>query len=416
MPPVDDLWYSRRRGPDGQRLPTARHGRGKRWRVRNPGTPTRLFDRRADAERYDAAVRADLARGTFIDPAAGRERLRDYAQRWLAAQTFDPATREAVAVRLRNHVYPTLGGYELRQLAAQPSIIQAWARGLSSLSPNTVRTVFANLSAVLAAAHDDGLISRNPCRVASVRPPAATRRRVQPWPLDRVAAVRAAMPPRYAALVDLGVGLGLRQGEALGLAVEDVDFLRRTVHVRRQVKQLRGRLVFAPPKGGRDRDVPLPESVSLRLAAHIEAYPPVPVTLPWREPDGRPVGVRLVFTSRERKAVNRNYLNAHVWKPALAAAGVIPPRQPGGRYVESREHGFHVLRHTYASMMLAEGVDVRTLAEYLGHQDPGFTLRVYAHLMPSAPDKVRRAVDRMLGGLDGPPVVPELYRGGGQDA
>jgi hypothetical protein len=57
---------------------------------------------------------------------------------------------------------------------------------------------------------------------------------------------------------------------------------------------------------------------------------------------------------------------------------------------------------------------VCTLAEYLGHHDPGFTLRVYAHLMPSAPDKVRRAVDRALGGLDSPPVVPALGRG--QDA
>jgi integrase len=184
------------------------------------------------------------------------------------------------------------------------------------------------------------------------------------------------------------------------------------VHVRRQVKQIHGRLVFAPPKGGKERDVPLPRSVSRRLATHMQEHPAVSVTLPWRDPDGKPVTVPLVFTSRERKAVNRNYFNAFLWKPAIVAAGVIPQRAPGERYVASREHGYHALRHTYASVLLAAGVDVRTLADFLGHSDPGFTLRVYTHVMPSAPDKARRAVDRALGeAVDGSPDVPALYRG-----
>jgi integrase len=53
----------------------------------------------------------------------------------------------------------------------------------------------------------------------------------------------------------------------------------------------------------------------------------------------------------------------------------------------------HVLRHTAASAWLAAGVDIRTVAEYLGHSDPGFTLKTYAHLMPGASDRARRAMD-----------------------
>ena len=70
----------------------------------------------------------------------------------------------------------------------------------------------------------------------------------------------------------------------------------------------------------------------------------------------------------------------------------------------TRENGFHSLRHHFASVLLSEGVDVRALAEYLGHGDPGLTLRVYAHLMPNAADRIRAAVDRVLaiGGADGP--------------
>ena len=71
-----------------------------------------------------------------------------------------------------------------------------------------------------------------------MKPPAPDRRRVQPWPGERVAAVREALPNRYAILVDMCAGLGLRQGEAFGLAVDDVDFLRSVVHVRWQVKIL----------------------------------------------------------------------------------------------------------------------------------------------------------------------------------
>jgi hypothetical protein len=92
------------------------------------------------------------------------------------------------------------------------------ARLQQRLAPNYVRVIFANLSAVLSAAVDDGLIPRNPCRAGSVKPPPPDRSRVHPWPVERVAAARAALPARYAALVDVCAGLGLRQGEAFGLA------------------------------------------------------------------------------------------------------------------------------------------------------------------------------------------------------
>jgi integrase len=58
----------------------------------------------------------------------------------------------------------------------------------------------------------------------------------------------------------------------------------------------------------------------------------------------------------------------------------------------------HVLRHTAASAWLAQGVDIRTVAEYLGHDDPGFTLRVYSHLMPDAADRARRAMNAFFEG------------------
>ena len=244
-----------------------------------------LFERKADADRHDVSVRGDIARGQYVDPRAGKLTLRTYGTTWLAGQTFDPSTREAVELRLRVHVYPVLGDVELRALAQRPSLVQSWIRGLQGqLAPNYCRTVFANLSAVLTAAVDDGLIVRNPCRAGSVRPPAPDRRKVQPWAAKRVYAVREGLPDRYASTVDAGAGLGLRQGEVFGLSPDDVDWLRRVVHVRRQIKYVGARLVFAPPKGGKERDVPLPEAMSLRLAAHLQEWPAQAITLPWLVP------------------------------------------------------------------------------------------------------------------------------------
>ena len=86
------------------------------------------------------------------------------------------------------------------------------------------------LHAVLKAAVRDRLVASNPAD--DIDRPRVTERHVEPWTAEQVAAMRAALPERYAAMVDVGAGVGLRQGAVLGLAVTDVDFLRRVVHVR----------------------------------------------------------------------------------------------------------------------------------------------------------------------------------------
>ena len=72
------------------------------------------------------------------------------------------------------------------------------------------------------------------------------------------------------------------------------------------------------------------------------------------------------------------------------------------RYVTTRKEGIHQLRHYYASVMLAGGVSIKELAEYLGHSDPAFTLRVYAHMLPcptTAPAQSSASVSSALSGL-----------------
>ena len=349
-------------------------GHTRRWQARHRDPSgvekSRTFTRKLDAQRWLDEVTADLVTGRYVDPRAGRVTLRTFAQRWLETQTFDESTREAVESRLRVHILPVLGDVELRNL--RPSTVQAWLRSREESAPSYVRVMLANLSAMLSAAVEDGLIASNPCASPSVKAPAIEKRRVVPWTVEQVQAIVDEHPERYRAVPVVAAGLGLRQGETFGLEVASVDFLRRRVLIRRQVKILKGSPILAPPKGRREREVPLPDVVAVAISERMRLYP---------------AGDGLVFTSREGGLLNRNYYNRHVWKPALRAAGVEP----------TRENGMHALRHHYASVLLEGGVSIRALADYLGHADPGFTLRTYAHLMPESEDRARTVVDASLG-------------------
>lgn len=372
MAHIEDRWE---KTVDGRRVRTDRYGQGKRWRARylDPDGTERgkMFARKTDAERWLASVSADVLRGTYVDPDAGKVTFADFAERWLEAQTFTETTREITELRIRLHAVPHLGDRELR--AIKPSVIQAWLRKLQrELAPTYVRTVLTNVSSVFNAAVDDGLIPRNPCRAHSVKPPKIERRKVEPWTVERVQAVIDALPDRYRAVAVVAAGCGLRQGEAFGLRVCDVDFLRQRLCVEQQVKLVRSKVVLDRPKGGRTRTVPLPEWVALEIAEHLRRHP--------ADHD------ELLFTTREGNPISRNHFNRHVWRPALRCAGIEP----------GRHNGMHALRHFYASALIDVGEQANAVAEHLGHADPGFTLRVYAHLFPSSEDRARRAIDTLF--------------------
>jgi integrase len=185
-------------------------------------------------------------------------------------------------------------------------------------------------------------------------------------------------------MTDCGAGIGLRISEATALVVEDIDFLRRSVHVRRAVKRVRGRLVFGPPKGGKERTVPLPGSVAVALAEHIRQFPPQPVTLSW-ETTGKPVTAHLLFTTPATgNVIEQSTSNGATWHRVREAAAPA----------HGQDTGFHALRHYYASDLVSEGADIVSVSQALGHHSAAFTLDVYAHLMPSAADRIRAIIDR----------------------
>ncbi|MFK8844905.1 tyrosine-type recombinase/integrase [Streptomyces sp. Ac-502] len=410
---IEDRWLKKRPNPETRkRERTALYGKCTRYRVKGvPGVRDRSFDALQDAKAWLAQSQTDAGRGEFIDPRDGAISLKDYIDsHWWPTQSGDPSTLERTEQRVRLHVLPHLGSQPLSHIGAQ--VLRTWTKRLEQdLGPTSIRLVWASLSGILQNAVEDRRLIRNPCRSGTVGPPAATPGRVEAWPPERVLAVRAAMPDRSRLLVVLGAGLGLRQGEAFGLGLEDIDFAKEVVHVRRQVKRVGSSLCFALPKGRKVRDVPLPSSVARDIQWHAKVFAPLRVTLPWDDPrppktpveakHRRPRTFNLLVTGRRRNAIDRKSFNTYVWKPALARAGVIAPLQEGrpGRppvWEPSREHGFHALRHFYASEELEAGESVVSLARWLGHSDPGFTLRTYSHFLPRAGARGTAAIDAVF--------------------
>ncbi|MDQ3430751.1 MAG: N-terminal phage integrase SAM-like domain-containing protein, partial [Actinomycetota bacterium] len=98
-----------------------------RYRTPDGKSRRRQFPRKGDADRFLVKVEHQKHTGAYVDPAAGKVTFQAFAEQWLAAQTFNVSTHEAVASRLKVHLLPTFAGTELR--AIRPSTVQAWLRG-----------------------------------------------------------------------------------------------------------------------------------------------------------------------------------------------------------------------------------------------------------------------------------------------
>lgn len=397
---IQDRWYKTETDANGKtaRVKTDRHGTGLRYRARYIGPDgtekSKSFrdGQKRLADQWLKDIEADMSNGQYVDPRAAQTTFQQYTEKWLSTLGADPNTIESMNSQLRLHAFPYIGSRPLGSF--KPEHIREWVATLEASVPGSYgRIIYANVRGALSAAVDDGHLSRNPVFARSVKPPALEPKRVVPWSPECVFAVQAAMPERYRAMVDLGAGCGMRQGEILGVAVDAIDFESDTLHVVQQLKLSRSKPVFALPKGGKTRDVPLPGPVADALRAHMKQFPPVEITLPWKTPDGPKTTRRLVFMAPGGNHVWRTSLNEESWKPALVAAGVIPrPETKAEGYAAAREHGMHALRHFYASALLDGGENIKAVSEYLGHSNAALTLRIYAHLMPSSQERTRTAI------------------------
>lgn len=353
----------------------ARNGR-YRARFRPPGGRERskTFDRKRDAREWLARQQGDWARGAWVDPRLGRMPLREYVAQWQRAQLHH---RETTAARtdsvLRAHLLPAFGDRPM--VAITTTDVRAWVQSLvaQGLAPRTVAGAYMLLAQIMRAAVDDQVIARTPCRRINL-PEVVDEPLVIPTPAQLEAIARE-LPAQYRRVVPVVAGTGLRQGEVLGLTVDRVDWLRRTVTVDRQLQTLpSGRRELVPPKRPSSvRTVPVGQHTLDTLTAQVAAYPP--------GADG------LLFRNRYGSPIARSTFQT-AWRAACWRAKV-------------KGFTMHDVRHFYASLLIRHGLSVTAVAARLGHKDATETLRTYAHLWPDDEDRTRQAVDTVLMGDTG---------------
>lgn len=309
-----------------------------------------------------AELLADVSRGEYR--SSSRDTFGEYAREWV--DTYGGRTtrgfRESTRIGYRRSIEKAIPFFDdrcRRMAEIEPADIRAYIRWLFDekaqgrrLSLSTVRNHVAALRALFATAAEDGDLRHNPAYGVRISRPGPAlehdEEKIRALERDELARLLSEIPDAWRLFFDLLAATGVRIGEAVELRWQDVVFGERPqVAIRRRF--YRGDVDSPKSKYGR-RDLPLPTAVARRLWAVQDA------------PD------ELLFSDPQEGWVNQDKLRRNVLKPAAIAAGV-------------EWATLHTFRHTCASLLFAEGRNVKQVQEWLGHHDPAFTLKRYVHLL-----------------------------------
>ncbi len=349
-------WEARYRGPDGKER-------------------SRRFPTRREAQAFLERTGADQQRGEWRDPQGAKVLMADWVDAWWATTVnLRPSSRARDEAYIRNHVLPAFG--ELTLGAITQLDVRAWVAELAAAgrAPATVQKAYQTLSKILRGAVDAGLIAQSPCRRVAL--PRVEREEMRFLTPEEVSGLAEAIEPRYRAMVLFDAYCGLRLGELAGLRRSRIDLLRRQVHVAEIAVEVKGQLIFGPPKTrAGQRKVPLPRFVADELAVHLATY-------------GSADPGSLVFVGADGGALRANGWRARHWRPAIRKAGLEPLRP-------------HDLRHTAVSLWVGAGASPKQIASWAGHTSVAVVLDRYGHLFPGHEEAV---LDR-LDGFGSPSVT-----------
>ena len=362
---------SRRRYGAIRKLPSGRYQARYRdgFGTLQPAPDT--FATKGEAERWLGAVETDQARGTFIDPRAGRTTVDAWAEEWLRTKRGQRANTLARDRAALAYLRPVVGHMPLSAVTAMH--IRSVHHSMAHLSPKSRKTYFGTIGALFAAAVEADLIARTPVRTRSLDMGQVTAADRPTLTAAQLLALADEVPPRYSALVLVSGALGLRWSEVIALRVKDVDFLRKRISVMQTVEEVSGRLqvIDQTKSAASRRTMTAPDFVIEALSAHLAVH------RPGIEPDS------LIFVG-ERGGVLRRSFRARYLRPAVERAGL------------SEALNFHGLRHVAATLMVETNEHPRVVQERLGHAHPGLSMRLYAHVPDGLDQTAAQNLDALL--------------------
>lgn len=280
----------------------------------------RHFSRKTDARAWLNQVTASVVTGLYVDPKAGRVAFRDFYDEWSRRQVWAPGTRRAMDLAAHSVTFTDIPLARVRR-----SHVEQWVKAMESrgLAPGTIHTRTNNVRSVLRGAVADRVIATDPSEGVTLprRRRAAAAMEV---PSPRlVGELLAAADGPFRAFIGLGAFAGLRLGEVAGLQVGDIDFLRRTLNVSRQIQRDGRSIEIRPPKWGSERTIYLAPALVEMVTEHVRLH------RPGHDPS------RWLFVGVRNDPPHQNTVG-HRWRQTLRRAGL-------------RNLTFHQMRHFYAS-------------------------------------------------------------------
>lgn len=361
-------------------------------RYRKPdGTQTkrRGFRRKIDAANWAAAnVTIAKAENRFVDPQAGKATVGELYRRRLDEKTplWKKSNQEREERMWRTQYEGRWDMVRVRDLTRAD--IQEWISGLASdYSPGYVVNAYTIMSAICRMAVRDRLIPYDPCEgVELPRVPMRKERRVYltiPELIrfaDEAANCRFLGDERRALVLTLGF-CGLRWGEAAGLRRADVDMEKGMLRIRHNTVRLDNGWAEGTPKNGEERSVPMPDIVRAALESICRERTERDDRV-FQDVGGGPIRRQSIGrVSEERRTGTGTW-----WPSTLARLGWPHSKWPSP----------HDLRHTFASIAVHSGANIKALQRMLGHKTASMTLDVYADLFDSDLYEVVHAIDEAV--------------------
>ena len=280
-----------------------------------------------------------------------------------------------------NHIKPYIGNISLSKLTTldlQTLYKKLLAEGRverieaqkqpKGLSAKTVRNIHQIISSALKLAVEQRLIAHNPADGCAL--PKAERKEMQTLPVEQLTSfLREAKDSGVFALYYIDLTTGLRRGELLGLKWSDIDLEKGDLRVQRQIGRIDGKIIEMPLKT---------KNAYRTLPLSADA---IDILMQQRRKTGNS---EWVFPSPTGGPMSPDSV-LHMLHRVLKRAGLPKVR-------------FHDLRHTFATMALQNGVDVKTVSSVLGHYSAGFTLDTYAHVTTDAQLKAAQTMGSILSG------------------
>ncbi len=391
-------------------MPGHIRSRGKRadgttkWaaRWRHPNSPggkqtERQFRDKDVARRWLLRMDAEAHGAMFAQPTnAQRSRpFKEVVGMWEETcwTGLAPSTKARYGQIVRTYLLPEFGTTPITEMTR--GVVRRYFARLTreGKTPGTVRKVHTVLSAIMSEAVELELLPVNPCTRMRGLPAVRTEERVV-LTAEQVRTLAERIPQHFRLLIYMAAYTGLRAGELAGLRRKDVDLLRGVVQVRQALKQL-DPPVFGGTKTGKTRTVTLPKFLRAMLTDHLAG--PIP---------GGANADALVFTSPEGGIMRHGLFMRRVWYPTIKGdnkrkiKAALPTELHGLR--------FHDLRHTCASLFIAQGAHPKIIQERLGHASITTTMDRYGHLFDGLDATLVDGLDAAHAAATPPDYMAEL--------